>query len=303
MWDEARLQSYIDNFIEEGQSLEYKAAAALKRTDGGMNEITKDVSAMANSAGGVVIYGVKEYDEKEKKHLPEKIDPLDRTEFTKEWLEHVINNIEPRIKGLLIHPVPLASGPNDVTYVVEIPQGTTAHQARNLRYYRRYNFEVLAMRDHEVKDVINRSVVPDATVEFGCEMIGKSDNGHRYRLLVTIKNLGLILINHFQLQFTFPNLRTDSNMVYRPQPHVECWHESDDEYIIRYRSDMVLFPDEERDLGREFIWKYRINSGAYSSVIRAAEVNGKPLTVEWVLNADNMPTKRGSVPFTELNRF
>src|SRR5688572_25971720 len=116
MWDEEQLQSYVDNLVEEGQTLEYKAANALKRTDGAMNEITKDVSAMANSAGGVLIYGIKEYGDKEKKHLPEKIDPINRTEFTKEWLEHVVNNIEPRITELLIYPVALTSGPNDVAY-------------------------------------------------------------------------------------------------------------------------------------------------------------------------------------------
>ena len=102
IWNEEQLLSHIDNFVEEGQQLEYKAADALKRTDGGMNEITKDVSAMANSAGGILIYGMKEYSDPTNKHLPEKIDPIDRTQFSKEWLEHVISNIEPKMTGLLI---------------------------------------------------------------------------------------------------------------------------------------------------------------------------------------------------------
>jgi hypothetical protein len=302
-WNEEQLQSYIDNFVEEGQMLEYKAAEALKRTDGTMNEITKDVSAMANSAGGVLIYGMKEYDDPSKKHLPEKIDPIDRTQFTKEWLEHVISNIEPRITGLIIHPVTLASGPNDVAYVVDIPPGTTAHQARNLRYYRRYNFESLAMKDHEIRDVMNRSVVPDATVEFSSYRLSGSSPDHEYLLVVTIKNLGLLLINHFQLQFTFPNLRTESSNLIHKRPHISTWQESGDEFIVRYRSDMVLFPGEEREVGKEFVWKYRINSVAYASVIRTAELNNNPLTVKWTLNADSMPTKQGSVPFKDLNDF
>lgn len=62
-WDEERLQAYVDNFIEESSTLDYKAADALGLTDRKRKEITKDVSAMANSAGGVIIYGLKEYDE------------------------------------------------------------------------------------------------------------------------------------------------------------------------------------------------------------------------------------------------
>jgi hypothetical protein len=303
IWNEEQLESYIGNFVEEGQQLEYKAAGSLRRSDGAMDEITKDVSAMANSAGGTLIYGMKEHDDSAKKHLPEKIDPIDRTQFSKEWLEHVINNIEPRIIGLVIHPVPLASGQNDVAYVVEIPQSTTAHQARNLRYYRRYNFESLAMKDHEIRDVMNRSVVPDVTVEFGFRTLSATSTDHEYLLLVTIKNLGLLLVNHFQLQFTFPNLRTETSNLIHKRPHISTWQESSDEYIVQYRSDMVLFPEDEREVGKEFMWKYRINSGCYANVIRSAELNLNPLTVRWVLNADSMPTRIGNVPFKQLHQF
>jgi len=41
-------------------------------------EITKDVSAMANSAGGIIIYGVGEYQQADSSYLPEKIERLTR---------------------------------------------------------------------------------------------------------------------------------------------------------------------------------------------------------------------------------
>lgn len=31
-WDQQRLQAYVDNFVEESLTLEYKAADALERT-------------------------------------------------------------------------------------------------------------------------------------------------------------------------------------------------------------------------------------------------------------------------------
>jgi hypothetical protein len=174
VWDQARIEHYISEGTEEYQLLEYKAADALAKADGKKSEISKDVSAMANAAGGVIVYGVAEFQDEKRKHLPEKIDPVDRTQFSKEWLEQVINsNIQPRIDGIIIHPVPIDTAPTHVVYVVEIPQGHTAHQAKDCRYHRRYNFEVLAMLDHEIRDVMGRRQFPRIELEFEIEITRK----------------------------------------------------------------------------------------------------------------------------------
>jgi predicted HTH transcriptional regulator len=90
-WEQLKIQQYIDNGIEESLTLDYKAADALSKSDSKKKEITKDVSAMANSSGGIIIYGIREYSDPDKRHLAEKIDSIDRRLFSKEWLEHVIN--------------------------------------------------------------------------------------------------------------------------------------------------------------------------------------------------------------------
>jgi len=108
MWDQARIQQHINDEIQESLTLEYKAADSLGKSEGKKTEITKDVSAMANSSGGVIVYGIKEYDASDKRHLPEKIDPVEQDKYSKEWLEQIINNVRPRIDGLIVHPVPLS---------------------------------------------------------------------------------------------------------------------------------------------------------------------------------------------------
>jgi hypothetical protein len=160
------LENLIANKAEENLSLEYKDGRALSDT----KEIAKDVSAFANSAGGVIIYGIKEFDEVDKKHLPEKITPIDRKSFSKEWLEQVINsNISPKIEGLKIVSISLSDN-NDVAYVVEIPQGSTAHQnTKDHRYYKRYNFKSEPMLDYEIRDILNRMKHP--VIELYCEMM------------------------------------------------------------------------------------------------------------------------------------
>ena len=193
LWDQARLQQLINDEVEENLNLEYKAADALAKTDGKKREITKDVSAFTNSDGGCIIYGIKEYDSPDKKHLPERCDPVDRTQFSKEWLEQVISNIRPRIVGLTIHSVDLDSGANDSAYVVEIPQGDTAHQASDYRYYRRYNFESVPMEDYEIRMVMGRSTSPElrmrATIIGGPEIV---DMGGKKgaAILISLENIG-----------------------------------------------------------------------------------------------------------------
>jgi predicted HTH transcriptional regulator len=156
-WTLEKLNSYISEGVEENLHLDYKASDALSKSDGKKNEIAKDVSAFANSDGGTIIYGVAEF-QTGLKHLPEKLDPIDRRTFSKETLEQIINSrISPRIHGVVISPVPVDTSNADlVVYVIEIPKGATAHQASDKRYYRRFNFESVPMDDWEIKDIVNR---------------------------------------------------------------------------------------------------------------------------------------------------
>jgi hypothetical protein len=128
------LQRLIDDEIQESLTL------------------CKDVSAFANSAGGQIVYGITE-----EGHLPSGIDGgVDPQEISREWIEQIINsNVQPRIRGLTIKAIPLDG---DLTaYALTIPPSTTAHQAPDKRYYRRFNFQSVAMDDYEVRDVMNRS--------------------------------------------------------------------------------------------------------------------------------------------------
>src|SRR6185503_3660294 len=168
MWSQKTIEEYIANQVQENLNLDYKASGTFSKEnnvkDKKIEDISKDVSAMANSQGGVIIYGIKEYGG-EKRYLPEKIDPIDQTVFSKEWLEQIINsNIHPRIQGIIIHPVQIDTHPNHCVYVVEVPPGNTAYQAKDKRYYKRYNFESIAMEDYEIRDTMNRASVPNVSI-------------------------------------------------------------------------------------------------------------------------------------------
>jgi hypothetical protein len=53
-WNEVDLLRLISDQVQESLTLDYKECDALQKTEGKKNEISKDVSAYANSVGGVM---------------------------------------------------------------------------------------------------------------------------------------------------------------------------------------------------------------------------------------------------------
>jgi hypothetical protein len=157
-WDEAYLNNLIQIGEQERLTLDYKVSAALAKNDKEKNDLSKDVSAFANSAGGLLVYGIVE-----DKHVPIAIDVgLDRNVITKEWLESVIKSrIQPVVDDVSIKQIDVPTkGADKVAYVVQIPPATSRapHQAFDHRYYKRFNFESTPMEDYEVRDLMRRSL-------------------------------------------------------------------------------------------------------------------------------------------------
>jgi hypothetical protein len=163
-WTEDDLLILISNRVEESLTLDYKACGALAPTESKKREVSKDVSAFANSAGGVIVYGIIE-DKRIPIHLDVGYSPSD---ISKEWIEQVINsNIQRRIDGIRINPVRIGgTSDHQVVYVVWVPQSARApHMAADHRFYKRFNFESVAMEEYEVRDIARRSEAPDLSLE------------------------------------------------------------------------------------------------------------------------------------------
>lgn len=202
-WTLEKIKQLISNQVQEHLHLEYKAADALAKTDSKKAEITKDISAMANSDGGIIVYGVKEFREKNKEHLPENIDPVNQVEYSKEWIEQIIKTIRPRIEGIIITPVSVSH--SQVIYIVEIPKSDTAHQARDDRYHKRYNFTTSHMEDYEIRDVMNRNKNPQFDVSF-MFLICKN----KHLLNVKIENTGAVYAKYVNVFIHLPRQYADT---------------------------------------------------------------------------------------------
>jgi hypothetical protein len=158
------LQRLIDEEIQESLTLDQKASASLARDSRSRDELCKDVSAFANSAGGQIVYGIEE-----RAQRPVSIDA--GSDITREWIEQVIDlNVQPRIEGLVVTPIAVSAGRH--AYVLTIPQasGRAPHQAPDRKYYKRQNFKSAPMDDYEIRDVLRRATTPELHVELSFAM-------------------------------------------------------------------------------------------------------------------------------------
>lgn len=250
-WTKQRLDQMIADGVEEDLSLDYKRAASLGRTDGKRTEVTKDVSSFANSSGGVLIYGIAEFDDEARRHFPERLDPIQRTEVSKEWLDQVIQTIQPRIEGITIHPVTISETDNTVCYVVEVPRSFTAHMARDHRYYKRHNFNALAMEDYEVRDVMNRKTHPRIR---GSIFVNRRAGGHKPEgiILVKLENTGRVLAQNVMVELEVPI--DMGGMIWVEAPVVMCNEADGDFYSLRLVPSLLqrpLFPSSDLTLKRK----------------------------------------------------
>jgi hypothetical protein len=159
---EAELVALHIGLVKESLHLEYKASDAIdKKSDPRKLEMARDVSAFANADGGQIIYGMKE-----KEHEPDGLDAgLDPREYPEIWFEQVLQqHVTPLLTTVKPRHVPLSNG--RVAVVIDIPASNGDPHQVDGRYYRRHNFNRVAMEHYEVREMFRRTTSPDLTIDF-----------------------------------------------------------------------------------------------------------------------------------------
>jgi hypothetical protein len=185
------LELLILQQVQESLYLDYKRSDALLKA--GQKEVPKDVSAFANSDGGMIIYGIEESG-----HLPVRVDGgIQNSSVTREWIEQtILNNVSPRIEGIQIQRIPLDA--DNSAYCISIPKSDRApHQDRtNKRYYKRYNFSSVPMEDYEISDVRARSRSTKPLARFEVEI------RHGFLFMFVIENPGDVAAENVTFEFS-----------------------------------------------------------------------------------------------------
>jgi hypothetical protein len=186
------INQFIQDQVQESLHLDYKDSRAIDNSK--RSEIAKDVSAFANSDGGLIIYGVIE-----QSHLPERLDDgVDHTKYKREWLEQIINsNISPRIDDVQIAQIPLS--PDKSIFAIKVPKTYRGpHQSYDKRYYKRFNFQSEPMEDYEINDVRNRRRIASPLVNVDIEI------KRRTMIYFVISNIGEFSAEDVMFKFSEP---------------------------------------------------------------------------------------------------
>lgn len=171
-WEEVDLDRVVKAGEKENTVLDYKASAALNLKDSKAltnqkgtlgdkhrEDLIRDVAAMANAEGGLIIYGIAERTGGYPKHVD---DGIDQGTVNADTIEQIIlSNIHPRVEGFFIRAIELQSkGKGNYAYVISIPKAgkNGPHQSDDKIYYKRHDATKLAMNDNEVRDMIGRSL-------------------------------------------------------------------------------------------------------------------------------------------------
>nr|WP_236676385.1 ATP-binding protein [Chryseolinea lacunae] len=279
------IDNLITSEIQENSGLEYKRAQAIDDKD----EISKDVSAMANAGGGTIIYGVAEYPKQHaKSYYPERRDPI--TNRNHEYLEQVINsNIEPRVKASVL----AISDPNGgFIFVVNVEQGETAHQAKDNRYYRRYNFQNQPMRDYEVRDIMNRSKHPVVRMSFRFE--GEL-------LIATLVNEGQVLARNMRCLYRIPKFWLRDSPIGASVELIRHTLRGDHDYhIIDDAVDHVLHSGLSIEIKRHIITEmFHKSTTQRLSWPRHQPISDIAPVIYWKVYADNAKAVEGEMSFDD----
>ncbi len=308
-WDIIQINQLLADQVEESLTLEYKSSKALDK--GKKEEITKDISAMANSAGGTIIYGINEHSEL--RHLPGTLDSIDRKITSKEWIEQIISNIQPKIPNIIITPITTSTDDsNQCVYVVEIPQGTTAHQALDKKYYKRYNFQSVPMEHYEVLDILSRQHFPKFELSFFIEDIttvkpissrsSYSVSSRSIELVIEAMNIGGVLAQYVNIDLEIPSILLPGSLRNDNSEITIVVRDNTQRDIISYEGDdfssLPIYGTSWYApilAGRKRIWKIELTTALNKDTLAKIKQ-----IISWRLYVDNAGMTSGSISINDL---
>lgn len=132
--NEKELLALIKNNIPEDTNLEYKDPESLMYNSKN-SDIAGDVSAMANSDGGIIIYGICE----DSKKMPTSIKWIEDRGIKEKVLQVIQSRIIPQVQNIEIREIPSDADKSRFVLVVNVPKSyDSPHQAHLENKKKRY---------------------------------------------------------------------------------------------------------------------------------------------------------------------
>lgn len=269
----------LKNYLGQSESirLEFKRSAIFtENLEKIKDELTKTVTAFANTEGGLVIIGIIE-NRKGKLNIAESIDEgVALSEWPPSRVKSIIEeNISPPFLGLRITTIPVNVEASRVYYVIHVPQGSTCHQAKDYKYYGRTEFDSKPLRDHEIRLRMFRGTKPTAEIVLSNfrQFSKENDNKSYISFQIFLVNIGEVTIYEFMVSLNFAptnsikirseNIRKRDGEIYHQmfsnqqtsQEHI-CVFPQDKIYIREY---ILEFDDIDQLENEILIFNWRVH--------------------------------------------
>jgi hypothetical protein len=151
---QADLDVLVQQEVRERQSLEFKRDS-YGRNDEGTREMLRDISAMANAYGGDILLGVETVGD----GVASAVVGVPDAELEAQRINSsCLSNIEERIRGLVVWPVPISNGTHII--VIRMPQSLRAPHMITFKglnqFWVRHDRQKSPMSVHEVREACLR---------------------------------------------------------------------------------------------------------------------------------------------------
>ncbi len=221
----------LKNLIGQAESvrLDFKQSRLLNESHERItNNLSREVSAFANTEGGTIVIGIIERHEGKARIADRFDDGVDIKTWSPERIQQLCeSNISPPLRGLRVKAIPLDEARTKHAVAVYVPQGNTVYQARDRRYYGRSEYESKPLLDHEIRLLMFRGKTPNAVVKLtNCHKrfekqpatqtsgnslsdtevslgASASQNLATYFFNLVVENIGEINITEFKVAVTF----------------------------------------------------------------------------------------------------
>ena len=185
---EEDIQRLIDIGEVESIILEFK-----RDLSNNTKEIAKDISSMANSEGGIILYGISEDGNG-------KIDSIDWIDDSLGFQERIENILSATINPFLVFKIFQISKKNDDTkkvYLVLVPKSNNLHMVikdNDNRYYKRVGTTIQRMGDREIKERISVQIKSREDTNKKIEDMNKEFHNYTGENLVSVKRIHYYVI-------------------------------------------------------------------------------------------------------------
>ena len=266
-------------------------------SDSDKRNYAKALSGFANSAGGVLVWGV------DKNWSPK---PITAPQSFVQRLEELLPDAVAPVPDTIVNHVILREDHTGYVLTFVLQSDKTPHRAefREHHYYKRVGSNFLIMEHYEIEDMFGRRARPFLTVSANFNGKDSSTTETKYELALTIANEGKSLARSYGWDLEFPRLPERPTASQPINARLQTHRLNDDFVLLKYRNaanDPPLFPGEcvplfpNNHLGGHFY--YVMNSEARRRGFKEG------LSLKCTVYADGAPPHFQQIPWSSLQDF